>query len=155
MKSEICLSLSLALTLAACASEPGVSDDGAMTDHAEHQSADHSGHDMSVSKEEAAKKQSISDSLADRFDAEQCADAEALATMRKTEPDGRATVLRAFQAPKACVEELNAAFDTLGFTQTEPGIYAGGSTEGTTERLLIEMAKDGSGTLVEWEIEKR
>jgi len=147
MKTEICLSLGLALTLAACASEPAASDGSEMTDH--------SGHHMMVSEEEAAKKQSISDSLADRFDAKQCAEAEALATMRKTEPDGRETVLRAFQAPNACVEELNAAFDTVGFTQTEPGIYAGGSTEGTTERLLIETAEDGSGAVVEWEVETK
>jgi len=153
LKTSLFLCAGLAAAMAACSAAPETSGDAEMAAKMDGQGVDHSGHHMMVSEEEAAKKQSISDSLADRFDAKQCGEAEALATMRKTEPDGSKTVLRAFQAPTTCVEELNAAFETLGFTQAEPGLYASGSTEGTTERLLIEMAEDGSGAVVEWEIE--
>ncbi|MEM7700902.1 MAG: hypothetical protein AAF251_03090 [Pseudomonadota bacterium] len=154
MKSKNLVCLSLAAALAACASKPGLPGEGEMVDHSEHGSG-HSGHDMAPTSEEAAEKQSHTEKLVERFDARGCGEAEVLATMRKTEPDGSATILRAYQAPTKCVTELNAAVETLGFSESKPGLFGSASAGGTTERILIEVADDGDGAVIEWEMDQK
>jgi len=143
----------LAVSLAACSTEPGASGEGDMADHSMH-GADHSGHNMAPTAEEAAEKQGHTEKLVKRFDAKGCGEAEVLATMRKTEPDGSATVLRAYEAPAECVTELNAAFETQGFNELKPGLFADGLDLDKTERVLIEVAEDGDGAVVEWEVDQ-
>lgn len=93
------------------------------------------------------------DLLVDRFDARECLEADVLAMMRKTEPDGAVMIVRAYEAPIACAEDLGKAFDTLGFTEEEPGIFSGQSADGTRDRVLIEPSEDGRRAGIEWEMD--
>lgn len=90
--------------------------------------------------------------LVDRFSADACLEANPVATMRRTGPAGK-TVLRAYAAPIACADEISAALETRGFSETAPGIFAYSSAGETNERVSIERAEDGSGAGIEWEVE--
>ena len=93
--------------------------------------------------------------LVDRFDAMPCLEASPVAMMRKTEPDGAVSIVRAYSAPMACVDELLVGFETLGFEEREPGLYHGSSADGTTERVSVELTEDGTGAGIEWEIDQK
>lgn len=96
----------------------------------------------------------IVNQLVDRFEAKACLKASPVASMRKTSPEG-VFVVRAYSAKPDCLEELYAAFDTLGFAEKEPGLYHGASADGTTERVSVQLADDGSGGGIEWEIDQK
>ncbi|MEL6485863.1 MAG: hypothetical protein AAFQ13_01785 [Pseudomonadota bacterium] len=99
--------------------------------------------------------QALVDMLVDRFDAPECLQASTLAMMRKTDPDGAVVIVRAYEAPLACADQLKTAFETLGFAEKEAGLYHGSSADGTTERVSVKLADDGSAAGIEWEIDQK
>lgn len=135
-----------AFLLAGCASEP---DTAAMMDAGDDA---HEGHHMvEVSEREARDKEAAAKDLKARFAVESCDNADLIGTVRRTQAEGGGTLLRAFQASAACGEALTAAVGTLGFETTEPKVFAAGDAEDEAERILIDVAQDGSGTIIEWE----
>lgn len=162
MRIFVTIAFGACAALAACspASEPSsevseIADDGAQM--ASREGEGHEGHNMmkmEVSEREARDKEEAAALLVERFDAQSCVRADMLGTVRKSEPDGAQTILRAFSAPVACAEEVSAAFEAKRFAQTEPGIHSASSGD-TKERVLIDRAEDGSGSIIEWEVDQK
>ncbi|MDJ0977505.1 MAG: hypothetical protein QNI87_03135 [Erythrobacter sp.] len=144
--------------LAACAPEPDAPGEAPEPDvpgdaQASKASA-HEGHRMpEVSEREARDKKEAAEMLVARFDAEECQRIDLIGRVRRTDADGGRRVLHAYGASAACAKELTATVTALGFDETGPGLFAGGPFDGAMERVLIEIADDGSGAMIEWEVD--
>jgi len=145
VRAAFCIASAALAALGGCSSEPEA--DGSTREMGEPFS-------LTPPPEVADKSaKALVDLLVDRFDARECLEADVLAMMRKTEPDGAVMIVRAYEAPIACAEDLGKAFDTLGFTEEEPGIFSGQSADGTRDRVLIEPSEDGRRAGIEWEMD--
>lgn len=107
---------------------------------------------MEVSEEEARDKREAADLLVARFEAQACQKVDLLGTVRRTSPDGGERLLRAYSATSECAAELNAAFETLEFSEVEPNVFEGASPDGSADRVFIETPEEGVGAIVEWEV---
>ena len=157
MKTSAILSIGIAIALAGCSGPteaPEAPEAGEETGTPSKMDA-HAGHRMKISEQEAAKKQEIVQVLVERFDAQGCAGADVIGTMRRTEASGAESFLRAYQASVSCSDEVKAALTSDDFSETEPGLYASETEDGMTERVSIRVAPDGSAAGIEWEIDQK
>ncbi|MEO0591709.1 MAG: hypothetical protein AAFZ11_14290 [Pseudomonadota bacterium] len=154
MKTSAILLAGIAGALAGCSAQTEAPEVGEETGAPSEMDA-HAGHRMKISDQEAAKKKEIVQVLVDRFDAQGCTGADVIGTMRRTEASGAVSFLRAYQASVSCSDEVKAALISSDFAQTEPGLYASAAEDGTTERVLIRVADDGSAAGIEWEIDQK
>ncbi|MEM6857844.1 MAG: hypothetical protein AAF559_08225 [Pseudomonadota bacterium] len=158
MKTQFVTALTLAASFAAALA--GCSDTAEKPETSEETGASmemdpHAGHKMAISDEEAAKKKAVLQVLIDRFDVKGCDGADVVGTMRRTEPSGAEMVVRAYQTSVSCSDEVKAALKSSGFSESEPGLYASEAVDGTSERVLIRVAEDGSAAGIEWEINQK
>ncbi|MEM1195912.1 MAG: hypothetical protein AAGH57_07385 [Pseudomonadota bacterium] len=148
MKSRVLVSFGVTIALAACSAEPDAASDAEEPD-----ASLHNGHQMmEVSEEEARDKHEAADLLVARFDAPACQKVDLLGTVRRTSPDGGERLLRAYGATSECAAALDASVKTLEFNEVEPNIFAGAAPDGSADRVFIEVAEEGSGAIVEWEV---
>lgn len=98
----------------------------------------------------AGMKQEAIDQLVDRFDAPACLKAKSTYRGRQEDAKG-AFILRVYEAPTACAEELNAAMKSFEFRRIDMNAYAGGSPDGTTERLRFGYAVAPNKAVIAWE----
>ena len=147
MRSKICFSLVLSAVLAACSAEPEAPE-AAMTG----EGMAHEGHHkMELSEREVRDKDEAATMLAERFGVETCGEADMMGRVKRTDAQGTQTVVLGFSATSECADEVQAAVGTLGFTETEPGVYASATTGEVSDRVFIQRGEDGASAVVEWE----
>nr|WP_298927608.1 hypothetical protein [uncultured Erythrobacter sp.] len=147
MKHSIFIAVVATALLTACSAETGTNDSSSSDDP-------HAGHHMGPSKEAAREKAEFVEVFVDHFDAQECKSSELIGTMQRKEPDGSGLYIRSYQTSPSCVDDLKTVFETRGFDEFEAGRYISETDDGTTERVVIRMADDGSRAGVEWEVEK-
>lgn len=151
MKKTAILLIGLSTVLAACASEPDTTEKARETNDKSHE-----GHQMGPLSDKAIKdKKEAADLLVERFAVEACAKADLIGSLRRTEPDGGGSMMRAYQVPVACAEETIASVKQLGFEEGEPGTFAGASSDGSAEGIKIQVLEDGVSATIEWELDQK
>ena len=154
MKAPVIILASVTAALAGCSAQTDTPEVDEETGASMEMDA-HAGHKMTISDEEVAKKKAVLQVLIDRFDVKECDGADVVGTMRRTEASGAESFLRAYQASVPCSEELTAALKFSGFVEIEAGLFASEAKNGSSERVLIRGADDGSAAGIEWEIDQK
>lgn len=149
MSSKTCFSIVLCAAcalVAACSPEPEAADamSGVGMAHEGH-------HKMELTETEKREKSQAARLLIERFGVKACDEADMVGRVRKTEPDGTQTIALGFSATAACADEVQAAIDTLGFSESEPGVFASEENGRTSDRVFIQRSDDGASAMVEWE----
>lgn len=153
MKNSGLCAMGFALILAACSAEADEVDHSAMGH--ETGKMDHSEHMMNgpLSDKAVKDKKEAADLLVARFGVEACDDADLVGSLRRTSPEEGETIMRAYKTPVACAEGTSSAIKQLGFTEGEPGVFSGTSTDGAAEEIKIKMIGEGedAAATVEWQ----
>lgn len=150
MRSKTCFSIVLCAAcaaLAACSAEPETPDTALSGVGMAHEGQ----HKMELSDREVRDKNEAAAMLAERFAVKACGEADMMGRVKKTDAQGTKTVVLGFSASAECADEVQAAVGTLGFTETEPGVYADASSGEVSDRVFIQRGEDGSSAVVEWE----
>ncbi|MEO1047571.1 MAG: hypothetical protein AAFW59_04505 [Pseudomonadota bacterium] len=106
-----------------------------------------------ASKQEKAEqgRQALIDELVNRFDAQPCAAAAPIGTMRKTTPDKGAQLVRAYSVDDACIDAIKAGMVANGFDEDEPGAFRLESDSGSKEAVTIEREESEPKGGIQWE----
>ena len=96
--------------------------------------------------------QSAIDDLVDSFDSPACLKARPTYRGHQDDVKGR-FFLRIYEAPTACAEELNTAMKSFEFRRIAMNAFAGGSIDGTTERLRFGYAVAPDTAVIAWEVD--
>ncbi len=151
MRTPITFLLGACAALAACSGDALPS--GEPAEAAAPGAADpHKGHHMGPSAEAAKEKREFVEVFVEHFGAQTCDDSELIGTMRRTEADGAGEYTRAYQSSAACADDLKGILETRGFAQPEDGVFLSETRDGTTEKVVIRLADEGSRAGIEWEV---
>ncbi len=149
MKTRLTCALALALALAACSSEAEVDHSAMGHDGGEDGQSQHS---MPLSDKAKKDKKEAAELLVARFEVNTCADADLLASARRTSPEEGETMTRVFRVAPECAQGTVDTLNEEGFEELEAGLYTSDAGDDDAEQVSIVMpdeSVDGTTTL-EW-----